>query len=734
MPIYQNTFIENIINDQLSVTHPYAAVSMPFAVKAAAVYPVAGSQLYYLPKQPLLDTLNNEFGDNVYLLQQLENDAYSRSSTMLLSTDELQNKLAESSHYVVDQEAFLKQRLFNILMGAWVSDWEWSGNEEEGKTIFRPLSDGVNSAFTKKNSPLSSAVLALANINGKKTDFGYTFGNVQLYNASSNNVDRIFTNRLTEQQWIDIATAIQLSLTDSTLLASVQALPKEVYSLSGNDILEKLKSRRSRLVNFASKYYKFLAKEVDVVGTNNIDHFNVTRLNNKETAISIFNSTDSANAVYKRIFKRKETEEIRLFGLNGKDVFTINGAVEKGINIKVIGGADKDAIIDKSAVKEGSKKTEVFDNRQNTFETSSETKLHFSNDTLLQQYQPNSYTYYKHGFVPSFFFNNEDRFYVSLGYKIQKWGWRKTPFHYQHGIYVRYSLDQAAFDVVYKGFINQFWRKWNLALNANYDAVRWTNFFGLGNESPPQTLKNDYYWMRTRDLFGSVGINRQFRMRHSVSLSTFYQSIKIINDTDRFVGQKLPADYVDLFSRKSFAGSRFNYIFQHRNDPVLPTKGILLGGSIAHTFNVKNTNRSFTNYSAQLQLQVPLSGKFVYATRNGISTVTGSPEFYQMSALGGGQNLRGYRRDRFWGKTAFYNSNEIQWITPFRSRLFNGRVGLLGFFDEGRVWLPGESSNTWHTGYGGGIILAPFNKIMASVTYGLSKEYGIFHLRFSGAF
>jgi hypothetical protein len=49
-------------------------------------------------------------------------------------------------------------------------------------------------------------------------------------------------------------------------------------------------------------------------------------------------------------------------------------------------------------------------------------------------------------------------------------------------------------------------------------------------------------------------------------------------------------------------------------------------------------------------------------------------------------------------------------------------MGLVAFFDEGRVWQPGESSSKWHYGYGGGIILSPFNKIAIAVTYGISEE------------
>jgi hemolysin activation/secretion protein len=94
-------------------------------------------------------------------------------------------------------------------------------------------------------------------------------------------------------------------------------------------------------------------------------------------------------------------------------------------------------------------------------------------------------------------------------------------------------------------------------------------------------------------------------------------------------------------------------------------------------------------------------------------------------------NLRGFRRDRFWGKTTFYNSNELQYLFDVKTRLFNGKFGLLGLYDQGRVWQPGESSDLWHSGVGGGILMAPFNKLAVSVSYAKSKEYGLIHLRFN---
>jgi hemolysin activation/secretion protein len=127
---------------------------------------------------------------------------------------------------------------------------------------------------------------------------------------------------------------------------------------------------------------------------------------------------------------------------------------------------------------------------------------------------------------------------------------------------------------------------------------------------------------------------------------------------------------------------------------------------------------------------LPILKNLVLSVRSGGATLTGNPEFYQLNSLAGSDNLRGYRRDRFWGKTSFYNANELQWLFNFRSRIFNGKVGLFGLFDEGRVWQPGEDSNTWHTAYGAGIMMAPFNKLLLALSG--AKAHGEdlnFHIR-----
>jgi hypothetical protein len=46
----------------------------------------------------------------------------------------------------------------------------------------------------------------------------------------------------------------------------------------------------------------------------------------------------------------------------------------------------------------------------------------------------------------------------------------------------------------------------------------------------------------------------------------------------------------------------------------------------------------------------------------------------------------------------------------------------VGYNDIGRVWADNENSSTWHDGYGGGLWIAPFNKLVITGTLSYSNE------------
>jgi hypothetical protein len=54
--------------------------------------------------------------------------------------------------------------------------------------------------------------------------------------------------------------------------------------------------------------------------------------------------------------------------------------------------------------------------------------------------------------------------------------------------------------------------------------------------------------------------------------------------------------------------------------------------------------------------------------------------------------------------------------------LLPGTLGLVVFNDVGRVWSPGESSEKWHDGYGGGLYFLPAQLLLVQTVVGFSNE------------
>ncbi len=143
---------------------------------------------------------------------------------------------------------------------------------------------------------------------------------------------------------------------------------------------------------------------------------------------------------------------------------------------------------------------------------------------------------------------------------------------------------------------------------------------------------------------------------------------------------------------------------------------------------INNHANDFAQLSTDLSLYVSFSvpADVVIAARVGGGINYGKYEFFQAQYLSGIENLRGYRRFRFGGDKMFYNNLDVRIrLADFRGYILPGSIGLVGFHDVGRVWMREENSGRWHTGYGGGVWLAPAKRYVIAACYGFSKDGGL---------
>jgi hypothetical protein len=194
------------------------------------------------------------------------------------------------------------------------------------------------------------------------------------------------------------------------------------------------------------------------------------------------------------------------------------------MEIRIIGGKDKDSIVDLTT---GGESINIYDNEDNFFKTSSQTRLHLSKDSSIHVFKYASYLYDKRGIKPSLFFDDDDRLFIGLGYGALRNGWRKTPYTYKQSLAARYSISQWAPRFIYNGIFPKALGQWNLMLLADFDLVKWTNFYGLGNETvlTAPIRDRDFNRMRTQDFLTQVGINRKWG-RNNFFITSFYQKCK----------------------------------------------------------------------------------------------------------------------------------------------------------------------------------------------------------------
>lgn len=737
-PIFRNTFVESLINDQASIAHPYAAITIPRLAAAAKIYHTQ-PQIVYIPAQPRLDSFNGAFGNTLYLFEQRPDENWETAPNFgyapkIIGTEKLQEHLLENSRHRVDQLAFVRARLFDIFIGDWgrhEDQWRWGRFEQDGQYIYQPIPRDRDQTYTRFDGLLLQSIMSIAGLKHLQT-FDSDVQNIATFNFPARHLDRQMANELTLKDWMNIAADLRNTVTDAVIDAAVSQLPAEVYAVSGPKIAAILKARRNKLPDLASAYYYFLAREVDVTGTKGKDHFEVEWQQGQQIKVQVYHvdseGTRAAVPYYSRLFNSKETKEIRLYGIDGQDEFVVSGITAAGTKVRIIGGPGQDHIKDCSL---GNKKRLlVYDDDQNIIEAGPSTGLRLSNDTAVHQYQYNSFHYSHSSFKPLLFYSRDDRLYAGIGYKTRQYKWRRQPFAHEHGVYARYSLVQNAISLAYEGTINQFWKQWNLHLQAGYDPVRWMNFFGIGNETKREWGNRSYHRVRTSETAGGIGVSRNFGKYFLVDAGLLFQTVSILNDEERFATQYFKDD-PDFLQRKYYVGGKLGFAWGWINDGVVPTKGAVLKGNISHTLNAARANGAVTHYNSSLQVYVPLHQRLVLASRWGAASLSGNPELYQLNSIGGSQMLRGFIRNRFWGQKAVYSSNELQWIFDLKSYLFNGKAGLIGLYDIGRVWQPGERSDKWHPGYGGGFFVAPFNVGMVSFTYGLSEDGGRLHFRLS---
>lgn len=392
--VWQKTFVANVLRDQISAINPYAALTVAPMAQAAGI-PHSTPRLFYVhPADSAFGKNTERFSDHVYMLEEKFDDE--NTITPLLgdavdidgSGTVLNNRYGQDDVFI-DQLAFGKARLFDLLIHDWdrhEGQWEWAQYKEKGNRIYRPIPKDRDNVYYRFQDGIIPWLFSRNWGIRKFESFDDEFNDVYALTVNSEFIDKRALSELTRQQFDSLAKVLQTDITDEVIEKAVRQFPDSVYELVGETTKRKLMNRRNTLPEAAEEFYEILAKEVLVAGTDLEDAFEVKRLNDQETEVTVRRKSDD-RITYHRIFYRSETDLITLHGLAGDDEFEISGKVGKGIKVKIVGGRGEDEIKDTSEVGGWGKKTWVYDTKRGTeLEAGPDTKDKRTNDVRVHAF------------------------------------------------------------------------------------------------------------------------------------------------------------------------------------------------------------------------------------------------------------------------------------------------------------------------------------------------------------
>ncbi|MCT8340805.1 outer membrane protein assembly factor [Flavobacteriaceae bacterium TK19130] len=736
---FSETIPEAIIKDFYTAAHPYGAFAIP-RLAGAANLNHTHPKLFYIPKQKALGDFNDIHGDRLYMIVEKPDDDFNSAHMFSFnddveSTQDLFEEIRKDESKYVDEEEYIRARVFDMLVGDWdrhEDQWRWAEVEkEDGTTEFVAIPRDRDQVFANFDG---SFLAFLQKFMGSTRQFGKYGPDIEFiegFSESAINLDRALIQRSDREEWLQQAKILQDSITPELVRQAFLEMPKEVHDDTWEQIQQDLLKRKENLPDIVNRYYDNFIRFQTLKGTDKDEIFVIERTSPDITTISAFRKIDGemGDTLFIREYNRKSTEEIWLYGLDDDDDFIVKGSsAEKPIKIVLVGGLGEDTYNI-----ENGRAVEVYDQKiqRTTVDEKGGARFRlndiYENHVYDSEKRPGSHSV----FGAKLSYNPDLGAIPSLKLGKQTLAFERNPFTTQYFLQADYfSLTQAA-DIKGELHFAHLFPEWNLKVKGRATTNNFTqNFFGIGNE--------------TANAAESYDANRRYLQYLQGGVSTYYQG-----EYGSYFEFGADYSFVDV-SRNATANLGINdntfqfvaalatYGYESLDDNAFPTRGMLFNTNLNANFFIEGKNdQTFTaNPSITFFNAIDNQRRFVMETKASGQLAFGENiPFFQLAQLGGEENLRSYRLQRFHGKhAAFGRANFHYRLQPIKTPVFPLKISVMVAADTGRVWTPNESSEKWHSSYGGGIRLNMVSFFDTRVTYFTGEEGGrfAFSLLFGG--
>ncbi len=734
---FEQTAVEELVLDFYTAAHPYAFKVVPDLSDAAEVFHT-NPKLYYIPKHKHLGNFNAEYGGELYMIEERPESNYSNDKNFgyaddIESTHDIIEKIRKDEKYKIDENAFVRARLFDMLVGDWdrhQDQWRWAQfNADNGDKYYRPIPRDRDQVFSNFDGALLDVVRAISGATRQLQVYDEKLEHIKWMNAAGIKLDRVMLQQADKATWLKHAKFLQDHVTDAVIDKAFLNVPEEVQDATLADIKKTLKGRRGNLVDIASRYHDYLNSLVILTGTDKDDYIEVTRTGDKETHVKISRIKDGKKGavLVDKTFHRDVTKELWIYGLDDKDVFEVTGKANNPIFIRLIGGQDNDTY----TIKNG-RRVKVYDHKSkpNTLVEHKGAALRLTDMYTLNLFDFNKNITKGSLITPAIGFNPDDGVSLGLSYTSTIKGFQRNPFSRQHRFKGGYFFATQGFSLTYDGEFANVFNAWNLHVGGQFTSSNFTNnFFGFGNETVNNDDDLDLDFNRVKTSIASVkaGLLKKGDFGSDYGIRAILEGVELDATNDRFITQIFDPETTNgFYDRRYFGALEVQFNYASFDDKINPKNGMTfmvhLGAkseleALENTFGYLNSNLGFYNalsknkrlvLKTDVRTQIRVGDDFL---------------FYQAANIGGRNGLRGFRTERFTGRNALVSSADLRYSFPsFKTRTLPLQLGVFAGGDVGRVWISEDTSKRWHNDYGGGFWVSTAESVSGTFNFFNSIE------------
>src|SRR5690606_6225818 len=232
---YERTAIESLILDFYTAAHPYAFMAIPDLAHAAEIYHT-NPRIFYIPKHKHLGNFNTEYGGQLYMIEERPEENYTDERNFgyaddIESTYDIIEKVREDEKYKIDENAFIRARLFDMLIGDWdrhQDQWRWAQfDQENGDKLFKPIPRDRDQVFSNFDGALLDIVRFLSGASRQLQVYDSELKDIKWMNSAGIKLDKVLIQQSGKDVWIKQAKFLQENVTDEVIEKAFTHIPEE---------------------------------------------------------------------------------------------------------------------------------------------------------------------------------------------------------------------------------------------------------------------------------------------------------------------------------------------------------------------------------------------------------------------------------------------------------------------------------------------------------------------------